>query len=176
MMSRAAHGLPNTRAQKEFPGRREVFASALLAFVALCCTVPLAVAEDAEPEAEASYVDYIVVTGTRITRRDYESASPIVTIMPELFESVGAPTVEDALNRLPQLVPSFAGTSNNPHNDGQAFIDLRGLGPQATLVLLDGRRLTPANGLGVVDVNLIPPTLIERWRSSAATATGGMST
>lgn len=125
-----------------------------------------AFAEEPDPEATtealAPYVDHIVVTGTRITRRDFESASPIVTVMPELFESVGAPTVEAALNRLPQLVPSFGSTSNNPGNDGQAFVDLRGLGPTATLVLLDGRRLIPANGSGVVDVNLIPPTLIER--------------
>ncbi|HUF82233.1 MAG TPA: TonB-dependent receptor [Burkholderiales bacterium] len=140
--------------------------SALLALSALhfvaIGTTQADEAEDPEAEPEAPYVEHIVVTGTRITRRDYESASPIVTVMPELFESIGAPTVEDALNRLPQLVPNFSGTSNNPGNDGQAFIDLRGLGPQATLVLLDGRRLTPANGLGVVDVNLIPPTLIEQ--------------
>jgi iron complex outermembrane recepter protein len=122
--------------------------------------------EEPEPEVAtddpAPYVDHIIVTGTRITRRDFASASPVVTVMPELFEAVGAPTVEAALNRLPQLVPNTSSTSNNPGNDGQAFIDLRGLGPTATLVLLDGRRLIPANGAGVVDVNLIPPTLIER--------------
>jgi iron complex outermembrane recepter protein len=125
-----------------------------------------ALAEEREPEREpetrVSYIEHIVVTGTRITRRDYESASPIVTVMPELFESIGAPTVEAALNRLPQLVPDVSSTSNNPGASGQAFLNLRGLGPTATLVLLDGRRLMPSNGSGVVDVNLVPPTLIER--------------
>ncbi len=130
--------------------------------VLLCLDAPPAVAEEPEPEAEAPYIDHIIVTGTRITRRDYESASPIVTIMPEFFESISAPTVEAALNRLPQLVPDVSSNSNNPGDSGQAFLNLRGLGPTATLVLLDGRRLMPSNGTGTVDVNLIPPTLIER--------------
>lgn len=132
--------------------------------------VPPGFAEEREPEDEPdraeelrpSQVDYMIVTGTRILRRDFDSASPILTVMPEFFESVGAPTAEAALNRLPQLVPSFSSTSNNPSNAGQAHVDLRGLGPNATLVLLDGRRIMPASGSGVVDVNLIPPTLIER--------------
>jgi iron complex outermembrane recepter protein len=124
---------------------------------------PPAWAEEEEAaEAEAAYLDHIVVTGTRILRRDFESASPIVTVMPELFESIGAPTVEAALNRLPQLVPDVSSTSNNPGESGQAFLNLRGLGPTATLVMLDGRRVIPSNGAGVVDVNLIPPTLLER--------------
>jgi iron complex outermembrane recepter protein len=164
-MRGAAPGLPTALGRSEFPGWRTTRTAALLTVTALCLLVirPMH-AEEAEPEAEPDtpHLDRVIVTGTRITRRDYESASPIVTVMPELFESVGAFTVEDALNRLPQFVPSYSGTSNNPGNGGQAFLDLRGLSPQATLVLLDGRRLTPANGLGVVDVNLIPPTLIEQ--------------
>lgn len=136
-------------------------------------------AEEPEPELEPaqaadidpSQVDYMIVTGSRILRRDFESASPIVTVLPEFFESVGAPTAEAALNRLPQVVPNIGSTSNNPGVDGQAFVDLRGLGPTATLVLLDGRRIISSNGAGVVDINLIPPTLIER----VEIVTGGAS-
>jgi iron complex outermembrane recepter protein len=135
----------------------------------VCAAAPVALATEPGPDEEheqktatAPYVDYIVVTGTRILRRDFESASPIVTVMPELFESVGAPTTEAALNQLPQFVPHGGSTSNNPSTEGQAFLNLRGLGPTSTLVLLDGRRIIPSNGLGVVDVNLIPPVLIER--------------
>lgn len=161
----AAPRLPTALVRSECPGCRTSCTAALLTVTALCSLVARAThAEEPETEAqaEAPYVEHIVVTGTRITRRDYASASPIVTVMPALFTSVGASTVEEALNRLPQFVPSFSGTSNNPGSNGQAFMDLRGLGPQATLVLLNGRRLTPANGLGVVDVNAIPPTLIEQ--------------
>jgi iron complex outermembrane recepter protein len=115
-----------------------------------------------EEAADPAPLQTVVVTGSRIPRPDFESASPIVTIGAEVFERTGAPTVEEALNRLPQIVPSAGSTSNNPSADGQAFLNLRGFGPKATLVLLDGRRLTPANGNGVVDVTLLPPSLIER--------------
>jgi iron complex outermembrane recepter protein len=115
-----------------------------------------------EEAADPAPLQTVFVTGSRIPRPDFESASPIVTIDADTFEETGAPTVEEALNRLPQMVPSFGSTSNNPGAGGQAFLNLRGFGPQATLVLMDGRRLTPANGNGVVDVTLIPPSLIER--------------
>jgi hypothetical protein len=55
-------------------------------------------------------------------------------------------------------VPSFGSTSNNPSNGGQGNLQLRGLGLTSTLVLLDGRRITPANGNGVVDVNVTDGT------------------
>src|SRR5690606_36609148 len=57
---------------------------------------------------------------------------------------------------------SLTSTSNNPGLDGQAHLDLRGFSSVSTPLLLDGRRLVPANGLGVPNVNLIPPALIER--------------
>jgi iron complex outermembrane recepter protein len=123
-----------------------------------------------EPEADVLELQPVVVTGSRIPRPDFESASPVITIDAEAFEQAGAPTVEEALNRYPQFVPTFSSTSNNPSANGQAQLDLRGLGPQATLVLLDGRRLTPANGAGVADVNVIPKALIERVEISSGGA------
>ena len=64
-------------------------------------------------------------------------------------------SVETTLGRLPQFVPGATGSSND-RTDGEATLQLRGLGATSTLVLLDGRRLLPANGNGVVDVNIIP--------------------
>lgn len=116
----------------------------------------------AQDEPEPLELTAVVVTGSRIPRPDFESASPIVTVGQEAFDSSGAPTVEATLNRLPQFAPSLGSTSNNPGLGGQAALDLRGLGRQATLVLIDGRRMVPANVVGIADVNLIPPTLIER--------------
>jgi iron complex outermembrane receptor protein len=116
-------------------------------------------------------IEEIVVTGTRIARRDFESASPIVSVDAERFIEVGAPTVENVLNTMPQFVPAFTSSSNNPSNDGQANLSLRGLPVTSTLVLMDGRRVIPANGNGVVDVNMIPATLID----SVEVITGGAS-
>ena len=122
---------------------------------------------DAQDEA----LEEIVVTGSRIARPDFESASPVFSIAAEKFEETGSTSVDSVLNRMPQFVPDFTSTSNNPGNGGQGNVQLRGLGTTSTLVLLDGRRLVPANGNGVVDVNVIPPSLIER----VEIVTGGAS-
>jgi outer membrane receptor protein involved in Fe transport len=129
--------------------------------------MPMAAAQ--EPADEA--VEEITVTGTRIVRQDYQSASPISTVDAELFEQTGAPTIETVLNTLPQFVPAITSTSNNPSNGGQANVALRGLDTTRTLVLMDGRRIVPSNATGVVDLNLIPASLIE----NVEIITGGAS-
>jgi outer membrane receptor protein involved in Fe transport len=124
------------------------------------------------PQAdEPARLDRVSVTGSRISRPDFESASPIVTVPAEAFDQTGAASVEATLNKFPQFVPGFDGTSNNPADGGRAQLDLRGLGSEATLVLIDGRRLVPSTGTGVADVNIIPPTLIDR----VEIVTGGAS-
>jgi len=115
---------------------------------------PGAVAQDVE-------LEQIVVTGSRIARPDYESASPIVSVSEALFQQSGTQTVDTVINSLPQFVPAITSTSNNPSNSGQSNIDLRGLGSNRVLVLMDGRRIVPSNGSGTVDVNLIPAALVK---------------
>ena len=114
-------------------------------------------------------LEQILVTGTRIARPDFESPSPIVTVPAAAFQRTASSTVETTLNQMPQFAPGATGTS--PDTDGEATLDLRGLGPNSTLVLIDGRRLLPVNGDGYTDVNLIPPALIE----SVEVVTGGAS-
>lgn len=116
-------------------------------------------------------IEEIVITGTRLTRQDYQAASPIATVDAELFSDTGSPTIETVLNTMPQFVPAITSTSNNPSNGGQANVSLRGLGTSRTLVLLDGRRIVPSNPTGVVDLNLIPASLIQ----SVEVITGGAS-
>ncbi len=128
---------------------------------------PAAFAQDADDEV----LEEIITTGSRLVRQDYQAASPIATVDAKLFEDTGAPTIETVLNTLPQFVPALTSTSNNPSNGGQANVSLRGLGTVRTLVLLDGRRVTPSNRTGVVDLNLIPASLIE----SVEVITGGAS-
>jgi len=121
--------------------------------------------------AETSVLDEVVVTGSRIVRKDYEATSPVVTVSAEAFAMSGETQLEKVLNEMPQVVPSVTTTSNNPSNGGQANIDLRGLGTSRTLVLMDGLRLTPSNVSGVVDLNTIPSALIE----NVEILTGGAS-
>jgi iron complex outermembrane recepter protein len=137
------------------------------AFATVAGYLPTAAAQEAQGET----LEEITVTGTRIVRQDYQSASPISTVDAELFQQTGAPTIETTLNTLPQFVPAITTTSNNPSNGGQANVALRGLDTTRTLVLLDGRRIVPSNATGVVDLNLIPASVIE----NVEIITGGAS-
>lgn len=68
--------------------------------------------------AQDGALEEIIVAGSRIARPDFESASPIVSVSQEAFERTGSISVETTLNRMPQLVPTFTSTSNNPANGG----------------------------------------------------------
>jgi len=149
---------------------RRAVRAALLAGAAASAAMyaPTALAQDDDEIAE---IEEILVTGSRIVRQDYVAASPISTVDRELFDQTAAPTVEAVLNTLPQFVPAITSTSNNPSNGGQANVALRGLDTTRTLVLLDGRRIVPSNATGVVDLNLIPASIIQ----NVEIITGGAS-
>ena len=106
-------------------------------------------------------VEEIVVTGSRLARRDFAAPSPITSIERETLAFAGQQTLESTLNRMPQLTPDFDRTSNNPGN-GTARINLRGMGAGRTLVMLNGRRLATSGIVSAVDANNLPQALIER--------------
>ncbi len=114
--------------------------------------------------------DEVIVTGSRIKKQDFTSNSPVATIDAVQFERTGVINTEELLNALPQTVPGLTRTSNNPGN-GTATIDLRGLGSNRTLVLINGRRAMPNGSGGVVDINTIAPSMV----SSVEVLTGGAS-
>lgn len=117
---------------------------------------------------EAESLEEVKVTGSRILRRDLDATSPLVTVGAEAFEGQSTVALETSLNKLPQFVPAVTqflttDVQNSPINTvGASTINLRGLGPNRTLVLLDGRRAMPVNATLVVDVNSIPAAAIKR--------------
>lgn len=136
----------------------------------------------------------IIVTGSRIARQDYEANSPMVTVDETFLEQSSTAAIEEQLNKLPQFVvsnssttlntvsgtsgPVAAGTSIQPSatsTPGAANVSLRGVGANRTLVLIDGRRGTPGNANGAVDVSTIPSAALERVEviSGGASATYG---
>lgn len=119
---------------------------------------PAEAAEATQPEAG----EEIVVTGSRIARPNLVSNSPIAVVTGEQVVEQGDITLETYLNTLPQANPAGTTTSNNPGNGGAANIDLRGLGSNRNLVLIDGRRPMVSDTLQRVDLNTIPQGLIER--------------
>lgn len=85
----------------------------------------------------------------------------MAVLSPQQLKQTNAVTVEELLNANPQFVPGQASSSNNPAS-GVATVDLRGLGSQRTLVLIDGKRAPSYDTQGQVDVDTIPPALIKR--------------
>lgn len=128
----------------------------MLAWLAL---VPTAVHAQEGPTAEP--IEQIIVTGSRMPRADFFSVSPIVTLDRTEMELAGTTEIRRLLNDLPQVDPAVdAGTSNA--FGGESFVNLRALGSNRTLVLLNGRRYPSQGNNGSVDVNALPPAVIER--------------
>lgn len=98
--------------------------------------------------AEPAPEERIVVTGSRIQRRDHEANSPILTIDEALLEQSSTAAIESNLNRLPQFTPAKTPTQGGDiqptatNTPGSATLSLRGIGSNRNLVLLDGRRAT----------------------------------
>jgi outer membrane receptor protein involved in Fe transport len=111
--------------------------------------------------SQAGQEDSIVITGSRIPRPDIISNSPVNVISAEEIQLTAASETEQILNSMPQFTAGFGSQSNNPGN-GTATVNLRNLGTVRTLVLMNGRRIVGSGEDGVVDINLIPPALIER--------------
>jgi iron complex outermembrane receptor protein len=111
-----------------------------------------------EPGATAAADETIVVTGTRIRRPDLESNSPITSVSTQEIKYQGAVQVENVLNRLPQFT---ADSNDNVSNgsDGTSNINLRNLGSNRVLTLINGQRMMPSQA---IDLNFVPSTLIDR--------------
>ena len=130
------------------------------------------VANPAKRAAEGDQADTqdIVVTGSRIVRRELESAAPVAVIQDEEFKLSGAVNVESVLNTLPQVIPGAGSFSNNP-GGGVATLNLRGIGSTRTLVLVNGKRWMFYDTSQRVDLNTIPAFLLD----SVDVVTGGAS-
>lgn len=138
---------------------------------AVCLAAPVRVPAQSGADSEIHAIEEIVVTGTRIKKRNLISTSPVTQVDSEEFTFQGITRVEDLLNNLPQTVADQSSKVNNG-STGTATVDLRGLQPVRTLTLLNGRRLpagTPADP--VADINQIPGILIDR----VEVLTGGAS-
>ncbi|UAJ10350.1 TonB-dependent receptor domain-containing protein [Glacieibacterium megasporae] len=119
------------------------------------------------PEGERE----ITVTGSLIKNPNLVRATPVIVTTAEEIELKQSNTAEDVLREIPGVVPSIGSAVNNG-NGGASFVDLRGLGSNRNIVLLDGARIVPAGLVGRVDLNNIPLALVDR----VETLTGGAST
>jgi iron complex outermembrane recepter protein len=115
----------------------------------------------AMPAWAQSTTERIEVTGSRIKSVGAVSNSPITSVSAAEINSSQPVAIEEVIRGLPAAIPAIGPGTNNG-SGGIATIDLRGLGPQRTLVLINGRRAVPADLTGRVDTNAIPVALLER--------------
>jgi len=122
------------------------------------------------PAEAAPAGEEIVVTGTRIRSADFETANPVVSVNADRIQQTGETNLTQYLTRLPALVGSTgltqAAGGNSQLGIGQTGLNelnLRNLGTNRTLVLIDGRRQVGGEpGNAAVDINTIPTDLVER--------------
>ncbi len=108
-------------------------------------------------------VEEVIVTGSKITKDEFSSSSPITIITEEDILSAGNASVDEYLKYTPAFTGYQLGTSTNNGGDGSRKVDLRGLGFNRTLVLLNGKRtIGDIGGDGAVDIGGIPEMMIKR--------------
>jgi iron complex outermembrane recepter protein len=120
--------------------------------------------QQAAPESQEG----IVVTGTRIRTQQYDAANPVVSVDAAAIQDAGVTNLTEFLTENPALVGSYdqnagSGTNSGIGGTGLNLLNLRNLGTNRTLVLVDGRRHVAAvPGSASIDINTIPVDLIER--------------
>ena len=116
---------------------------------------PGALAQDADSADEP--LEEIITTGSRIKRADLDSASPVTVIDREVLLAQGVMDVGALLQRMPSMAGSPIGTTTNNGGNGSVQIDLRGMGVDRTLTLVNGMRTVDGG-----DYQTIPANMIER--------------
>ncbi|MGI2153513.1 TonB-dependent receptor plug domain-containing protein [Shewanella oncorhynchi] len=144
--------------------KRTKVASAINLAIVASITTGAFVTSSAFAVEEKAKVERIEVTGSRIQRQDMETASPVTVIDAAAIKAEGFTSVDQMLQVQTSMAGAAVGSSTNNGADGVAQVDLRGMGSQRTLVLLNGRRMVNS-GSGAnssVDLNSIPVAMIAR--------------
>ncbi|HEX6998325.1 MAG TPA: TonB-dependent receptor [Gammaproteobacteria bacterium] len=123
--------------------------------------------------AQDQSVEQVIVTGTRIQQSGMQTPVPVTMVDAGALESMAPTTLVDGLSQLPQFFGNETPSSNDGWfvRGGYGNLNLRGLGINRTLTLLDGRRMISSTAFGGVDINVFPEAMIER----VETVTGGAS-
>ena len=148
--------------------RRGVLLGAVLVTIIGVVGYPaLAAAQDQQQTQEQQaqqpqYKEEVEVTGSLIPRPTLEAMSPVATLDPQQISNSGITRLEDLLTSLPQVFSAQNSTIANGAT-GTATVDLRYLGPNRTLVLIDGKRMPPGDVFAVSgDLNFVPAFLVKR--------------
>lgn len=131
----------------------------------LCVVASTAIsAQETAAESAESKVEEVVITGSRIARPGFESPTPLTVLSAEDLAKTAITNIGQIATQIPsfQAVNTPTGSSFTSNRAGGSYLNLRGLGDNRTLVLVNGRRFVPTNSEATVDTNVIPSSLIER--------------
>ena len=138
-------------------------ASKLALAVNLALFSQLALAQQTDAQAGAEKTEVITITGSRIARTELVASSPVASVDEVQIQLDRAVNVEDITAKLPQAAGGANATGATVGDSlGSSTIDLRSLGQNRTLVLINGTRAVPFSFRNSVDVNIIPAGLIKR--------------
>lgn len=157
---------PFTALQSRFMVRAAVIA-------ALAGAQPVVLAQEAPAPASETALEEVMITGSRVIREGLSSPTPVTSLSAEELLSTRPQALVEGLATLPALSSSVTPKSiqGSTRAGAGSFLNLRNLGPTRNLVLLNGRRVTPTNIDGNVDINLLPQSLV----SNVSIVTGGAS-
>jgi len=125
----------------------------------------------ADPGASANtpdnvtYIERVVVTGSRTITNGLDAPSPVTVILSSQLQDAAPGNIAHSLNELPVFLGNTTQNANVSTGSGSgaaSTLNLRGLGPQRTLVLIDGQRVVSEGSTGPVDIDLIPTSLVQR--------------
>jgi iron complex outermembrane recepter protein len=152
--------------------RNSLLASVLGGLTALAGIAGPAGAQE-EPSSGAAPLQEVTVTGSRLRDTGMQTPTPVTVMTSAQLDLVAPGNIVEAFKELPQFLGNIDATQNNGigTDAGQSIINMRGLGGNRTLVLLDGRRLVPSTYNGTVDINVLPQSLLKRTEI----VTGGAS-
>jgi iron complex outermembrane receptor protein len=151
---------------------KAALAGGISSIAVICALAPMSAYAQAEG---AAAVEEVVVTGSRI-RNGFQTPTPVTTSTTDDLKAAAPGNLADGLNQL----PVFNGSTKTSQATGgglaggtlgQNILNLRGLGGNRALVLLDGTRMVATNETGSVDINVLPQNLVSR----VDVVTGGAS-
>ncbi len=157
--------------QTHSPSRARLFGGSATVAVAAMLIAGPAFAQVKTAAAAAEDDSTIIVTGSLIKNPNLTRSAPVNVTTSEEINLKQTNVAEDLLRDIPGIVPNIGSAVNNG-NGGASFVDLRGLGSNRNIVLLDGARIAPSGLVGRVDLNNIPLALVDR----VEVLTGGAST
>ncbi len=145
--------------------RAPLVRAAVASLLYLAAAQTAAAQDGSSGQQDDAALEEVTVTGSRVSNGN-NAPTPVTVVSAEELQVSTPSSIADALNKVPQFknsgTTSNTGLSSTIGNAGASLLDLRSLGSNRTLILLDGRRVAPSTAQGVTDISILPEELVKR--------------